>query len=185
LPKKATATPHHRLHNATGEGYRPNAPDVFEMVSVMLNPKRIDADTVVSNSRFFDNERVSRLISAYRSLGGVMSGDDLASLMRSSMDQPVSFLARAIVERRIVFFPVGATINVPCFQFEPEAWKTLPAVKVALTELLDVFDDLAIAEWFVRPNCWIQYRVPCLLVRHDVVAVRDAARADRYVATGW
>jgi hypothetical protein len=151
----------------------------------MLNPKRVDMEKIVSSSMCLEDTRAGRLSSAYRCLGGVLNADDLASAMRRSFDQPVSVLARSIVERRLVFFPVGTNFNVPCFQFEMDGWKVIPGVKLALSELLDVFDDTALAEWFVQPNCWIQYRVPCLLARVDANAVRDAARTARYIARGW
>ena len=114
-----------------------------------------------------------------------MSGDSLAAAMRPSIDQPISVLARNIVGRRIVSFPSGIATQVPCFQFDMRRWEVLHGVSSALSELTEAFDDWATAEWFVRPNCWIQCRIPCLLVTCDPKAVVDAARADRHIAAGW
>jgi uncharacterized protein (DUF2384 family) len=53
-----------------------------------------------------------------------------------------------------------------------------------LAEFSTVFDGWRLAVWFAQPNSWLQDRSPVDLLESDLQAVRNAARADRFVSTG-
>ncbi len=131
------------------------------------------------------DERVSTLILSFRSTGGLMTADEVANVMRSRRNQPLSLLAKRIVERKVVCFAWRSTILIPVFQVDFEKMEILRSVEDVLAELAVPFDDWTIAEWFSAPNCWIQDRAPCRAVIDDPRGVLQAARADRYIAIGW
>lgn len=125
------------------------------------------------------------LVNVYKRHGGVLSGDELVRTMRDHQAQPMSLLARRIVERRMVCFACHSQTYIPSFQFASKPVELLSGVQAVLLELVPALDDYALAHWFAMPNCWLQFKVPAVLVARDPLAVLQAARADRYVARGW
>jgi len=86
--------------------------------------------------------------------GGVQSADGIASRMRPYYDQPISQLARWIVKREIVTVPSQSCV-VPLFQFDQSRMTLKTEVTAALAELVPVFDDLEVANWFIEPSRWL------------------------------
>ena len=124
----------------------------------------------------------------YRRTGGLVSGDQAASLLGRYRDQPISQLARWIVARDIVSFECRGERLVPLFQFQLLDMSPRQCVTDVLSELVDAFeDDLEVAAWFTRPSCWLHDTAPLVMVEVDPSAVLQAARADRYLACarGW
>ena len=121
---------------------------------------------------------------AYRPIGGIASGDDLALLLRPSSEQPISRLARWIVARHVVSFHCGGTTWLPLFQFERAPMRVRPDVQAVIREISDVFDDWELAAWFALPNAWLKSRTPVEALLVHPSAVREAARADRFIAHG-
>jgi hypothetical protein len=116
--------------------------------------------------------------------GGMVRGDDLASLMHGQCEQPVSVVARWIVERHVVNFTWRCETLLPLFQLEPHSLALRPSVVHTIQELRDVFDDWEMALWFAEPNTWLRGAAPVDLIRDHETAVLGAARADRFVARG-
>jgi len=121
---------------------------------------------------------------AFRASGGIAGGDELASRLRRRSEQPISMLARWIVERRAVSFPWRSQTLLPLFQFDLSTMTLRPAVVETVCELKDVFDDWDLALWFARPNAWLSDSAPVNLIEVDTAAVLNAARADRFIAQG-
>ncbi len=141
-------------------------------------------------STWTDEARVGALLTAYMPIGGVWSGHELVSEIRPCRSQPISIVARWLVDRRIVNVTWRAETWIPRFQFDRSPCEVgvggpLLGVQRCIADLCGFLDDLEVAEWFARPNSWLQYRRPSLLVAEDAEAVVQAARADRFVATGW
>jgi hypothetical protein len=126
----------------------------------------------------------SALAEAYRRNGGLMCADSVLQLMRPSVPQPISALARLIVARQVVCLAWQSVVLLPMFQFEPSTMVLRDGARRVLRELGGVFDDQELAAWFVQPNCWIQDAMPIDLVGTDLTAVLHAARADRFIARG-
>ncbi|OUL98085.1 hypothetical protein [Variovorax sp. JS1663] len=124
------------------------------------------------------------LADAYRASGGVIDCDDLASLMGRRREQPISLLARRIVERRVVHFRCDGRLLLPWFQLELPSFNVLPAVAEAIAELGVSFDDGQVAEWFAMPNCWLQGASPAGAIAAQSAAVIQASRADRFALLG-
>jgi len=124
------------------------------------------------------------MANAFAPNGGIAGGDELAGLLRPCRGQPISLLARWIVDRAVVHFEWRTTIMLPMFQFEPPSMTVRPPVADVLRELSGAFDDWELALWFAQPNAWLDDRRPVDVLRIDPGAVVDSARADRYVALG-
>ena len=130
------------------------------------------------------------LFRQYSAHGGILTGDDLAAELRSQRDQPVSLVARWLVDRRVLGFRRRGETYLPRFQFAAPSdagrmGDPLPGVQKAIVELSAAFDDIRMAEWFLCPNPWLQHRVPATVVAESETYVAQAARADRFIATGW
>ena len=121
---------------------------------------------------------------AYRRSGGIASDGDVVLMLRQCSDQPLSRLARWIVARDVVSFNCHGTTWLPLFQFDGAALSVLPTVTAVIQELADVFDDWELAAWFALPNTWLQGRTPVDALIGRPSAVREAARADPFIARG-
>jgi hypothetical protein len=122
------------------------------------------------------------MLDAYRRKGGLVSCDEAAMLLRRHHDQPISVLARWIVARKLVSFVWQSETLVPLFQFELADMSLRAAASDVVAELAGAFDDLELAAWFTRPNCWLGNAAPVDTIEADAPAVLQAARADRYIA---
>jgi hypothetical protein len=121
---------------------------------------------------------------AFHLTGGMVSGDEMARLLRRHSDQPISMLARWIVAREAVSFEWKSQTLLPLFQFDLSNMSLRPSVTAIVRELADVFDDLPLALWFAEPNAWLADSSPVDVVAVDPAAVLEAARADRFIARG-
>jgi hypothetical protein len=125
-----------------------------------------------------------RLQAAFGPTGGVASGDEVARLMRFHSEQPISLLARWIVKREVLSFVWRSQTLMPLFQFERGHAAVRSSVRGLIEELSVAFDDLELVTWFAQPSSWLAGATPADILEHDLPAVRQAARADRFVAIG-
>ena len=131
------------------------------------------------------NEReFAHMHEVYLRNGGLASGDSLAYRLRERCDQPISMLARWVVNRSVVAFEWRAALRIPLFQFSDDLTVLHPAVTAVMRELTDVLTDWEIAAWFASPNPWLLDQPPCEVIRHDPAEVIGAARAARFVVHG-
>ena len=128
--------------------------------------------------------RASEVVDAFRRTGGLVSGEELTLMLRKRTSQPISMLARWIVERRVVSFGLRGQYLVPMFQFEGTYMAVRRSVSAVLAELKGVFDDWDLATWFALPNDWLGGHAPVHVLPIDPHAVLQAARADRFIAQG-
>lgn len=132
------------------------------------------------------NEReLVTMLSAYRPLGGVVSGDDLAAILRDHHPQPISVVARWLVRRSILSFSWRGQTLIPLFQFERSTMCPRSDVLAIIRELQDAFNNWEVALWFATPNAWLDDSTrPVTMVGSDPQAVLRAAQADRYIVLG-
>lgn len=129
---------------------------------------------------------------AFAGSGGLVSGDDLAELIRHRCEVagwlppslPVSLVARWIVSRAVVSLDSPWGPLFPLFQFDLPTASLLDGMAPLLGELRPVFDDIELALWFVMPNDWLGGARPVSAMQHNLAGVLRAARADRFVARG-
>jgi hypothetical protein len=118
----------------------------------------------------------------YAALGGVVTGDQLAAMLRLKEGQPVSVIARWIVNDEALSFQALSHTLLPLFQFDLERGVLRPGVREVLREWAGALDEWELADWFVRANALLAGRAPArALLEGDVDAVREAARADRFI----
>lgn len=127
---------------------------------------------------------IVRMRSAFGATGGMMSADALSILLLVHTDQPISRLARWIVDRQIVTFESASQRWIPMFQFDLRDMRVLHSVQRSILELRDVLDDSELTEWFATPNTWLTGGTPANLVKEQGGAVIEAARADRFAVSG-
>lgn len=122
------------------------------------------------------------MLKAFRATGGLVSGDQLAYLVRSRTQQPISTVAHWIVGREIVNFEWKAQTLLPLFQFERSSMTLHPGIRQVVGELAGTYDNWEVAWWFACPNAGLGGAAPVDVVIKDAVAVLDCARADRFSA---
>ncbi len=129
---------------------------------------------------------VDRAAATYQRHGGLVTGDACVEMLLRARGcaQPMSQLARWIVDRQVLCLDWHGVHMLPLVQFESARPRVKPAVRCALAELRDVFDDRELALWFVEPNEWLDGAMPIDCVEGDGDALHRAACADRYVAAG-
>ncbi len=116
--------------------------------------------------------------------GGLIGANTLSLLMREQCEQPISVLARHIVDRDVVHIDSNADVMLPMFQFDPVTLHVRQAVKMVIDTLKPVFDDVELAHWFAEPNAWLEWSRPADVIVENPLRVLEAARADRFVAAG-
>jgi len=124
------------------------------------------------------------LLAAYRSTGGTARGDDLARLLEDHFLGDFVSLAKLIASDKVFGFTWRDTFWIPMFQFDLVDLSVKGAARQVLAELGGDFDGWARAAWFVAPNPWLNGRRPVDLLKSNLLGVLDAARADRFVASG-
>jgi hypothetical protein len=129
---------------------------------------------------------VARAAARFQRHGGLVTGDACAEMLlrAGGCPQPMSQLARWIVDREVLCLEWHGVHMLPLAQFESPRPCVKPAVRRALAELRGVFDDRELALWFVEPNDWLDGAMPIDCVEGNGDALHHAARADRYVAAG-
>lgn len=129
-------------------------------------------------------QELALMLAAFKPDGGVVSGDQLAALLRDHGEQPMSTVARWVVRREILCLGWQGQTLIPLFQFDrvtlqPRAW-----VAAVIRELTGVYDDWDIGLWFARPNAWLSDETPAQWLRTDPDGVLKAAQADRFAFRG-
>lgn len=147
-------------------------------------PAPRSATSAAKSRRICAEQALPNLLSAFRSTGGVITGDALATLLRNRWDQPISVVARWIVDRQVVHFTAESQLMLPLFQFDLKNHVVLPSVGRVIAQLSDGFDDQELAQWFGKSNCWLHGASPAEAMAEDFSAVLEAARADRFALEG-
>ena len=130
-----------------------------------------------------DDSDFGDLRSAYADAGGIASGDDLARVLEQSGRGSLAGLARKIVAGEIFGVEWHKAFWIPMFQFTEELLPK-PGLKAVLAELSSEYDGRRLADWFVEPNGWLEEARPIDVLDSNPAEVLQAARADRFVATG-
>ena len=121
---------------------------------------------------------------AYRRSGGLARGEDFARLLEDQRRGDFVSLAKLIAAGEVLAFEWRDARWIPMFQFNLGDLSIKPAPRRVLGELAKTFDGWSLAVWFVEPNSWLSHRRPVDLIEAELPAVLEAARADRFIATG-
>ncbi|MDB5827577.1 MAG: hypothetical protein JWQ73_1797 [Variovorax sp.] len=132
------------------------------------------------DARDTDEMAMFTVMQAFRGCGGIFSGDAMAGHLGSYWAQPVSVLARWIVDRRVLHFPWRGTLMLPAFQFEPADGTICSEVTQVIGQLVNVLDGCELVKWFVRPHCLLRGDLPVRLMKANAPLVFEAARATHF-----
>lgn len=121
---------------------------------------------------------------AYAQLGGLVRESVLSRLLGESHQGDDTFLACLIRAGAVFAFTWRGNVWVAMFQFDPSDLSVRPGMRRVLEEFAGAFDGWALAEWFATSNSWLGYRRPAEVLGEDLPALLNAARADRFIATG-
>ena len=124
------------------------------------------------------------LLAAYRTTGGTARGEDLARLLQDRLQGGCASLAKLIASGLVFGFEWRRTLWIPMFQFDLRDLSVTAEPRQVLDELADKFDGWALAAWFAQGNAWLDGRRPVDVLNVDLPMVLNAARADRFMATG-
>jgi hypothetical protein len=133
-----------------------------------------------------EHEQFAYMQEALRPHGGMILSEAAVEIAREFCEQPISRLARWIVDGAIVTLLWHGRTWVPMFQLQTH--KHDLALRIgcvrAVAELREAFDDWEIVVWFATPNGWLNDQAPVAMLNHDESRVVEAARADRFIARG-
>lgn len=135
--------------------------------------------TTAGQMRRRDDLAVVRLIADYDAHGGLATSDEVVLLMRPYWRQPVSTLAKWIVNRQLVAFSWRDQLLLPLFQFARPRMAPRAAVSDSALELGEYLEDQGVARWFVEANRSLHQATPVDVLLSDPDSVVEAARATR------
>lgn len=124
------------------------------------------------------------LLQAFRSSGGLASGDELATRLHVQGKGGYSRLARWIVGRQAFSFSWHDHVWIPMFQFNQPEMSLHQGLRPVLGELAGVMDGWGLANWFARPNSALQGQSPASIWFKEWPEVFEAARLQRFVLKG-
>ena len=131
-----------------------------------------------------DELEVAALRSAYEDAGGIGRGDEIAKLLADHAPGTFISVEQLVADGEIFGFEWEGFLWLPMFQFATRDLAIEAAPRQVRAELGEEFDGWALSAWFVEPNMWLAHRRPIDLIGPHLEAVLQAARADRFVATG-
>ncbi|MBV9891226.1 MAG: hypothetical protein JO090_10130 [Rhizobacter sp.] len=123
--------------------------------------------------------RPAEVLRAFERSGGVQDGDEIARMLRRRHAQPISTLARWIVDAHVVSFAWRGGYLLPVFQFDLRDATVRPRVAAVLDALGGALKDIDLAAWFALPHELLDGAAPVDVIDRDLHAVVDAARAER------
>ena len=123
--------------------------------------------------------RPAEVLRAFERSGGVQDGNEVARMLRRRHAQPISTLARWIVDAHVVSFAWRGDYLLPVFQFDQREATVRPQVASVLDVLDGRLKDIDLAAWFALPHELLDGAAPVDVIGRDLHAVVDAARAER------
>ena len=146
------------------------------------------ADTVANIDHSEQHRSVDRqfisMLDAYRTSGGLARLQELAAFHPQGIELDIAQLAGSISRRELICFEWQSHAWLPLFQFDPSDMTPHLQLRAIVSELSCVYGPWDLALWFSQPNPWLADQAPADICLTDLKAVVQAARADRFAATG-
>lgn len=141
-------------------------------------------ETVAVNAMSDDDQDDATLLAALADCRGSHGANEQARSQRCRGSRPLPAIGRSIAPRdSIVLQPQGRLVS-PAFDLRRSGLDTLPVFQLVLDELSGVLDADERAQWFFRPNAWLDGCMPACAIHGRADAVHRAARADRWAMRG-
>jgi hypothetical protein len=124
------------------------------------------------------------LLVAYRPHGGISRLLSLAGSGRIQSEGQGSDIEDVVDAGKLFGFRWHHDFWLPMFQFDMPRMTVATGPQRAVAELGRSFDGWALASWFVQPNNCLAGRSPIECLSSNLPDVLEAAREDRFVASG-
>ena len=124
------------------------------------------------------------LLNAYRAHGGLSRLHSLSRHGYARSDGQGCQVEDLLVAGELFGFRWCHATWIPMFQFTLPGRKLSTGPQRVVAELGGIFDGWALASWFVTPNVFLANHSPIECLDSHLPHVLDAARTDRFVATG-
>lgn len=163
--------------------------DMISSISAQWRPERPGAPDTLGSASQIERDRQKNhqfvdLLNAFRRSGGLARAPEVAARFRSYDVNAVSPLAAWVNKREVISFEWQSKLWLPLFQFNPVGLTLRAGLSSVLVELLGIYDEWDMANWFAQPNPWLADRTPADMLAVAAPQVLNAARADRFVAAG-
>jgi hypothetical protein len=119
---------------------------------------------------------------AYRESGGLLRAPELASMWQHHGTVDTDLLAHWVLKRKVISFEWHATIWLPLVQFNRTTMSLVPGFEEIQAELVAVYNDCDLAQWFSLPNTWLADHTPASALASAAPEVLIATRTERYVS---
>jgi hypothetical protein len=126
--------------------------------------------------------RPTEILHAFERSGGVWTGVEVERMLHRRTAQPISLLARWIVDSLVISLPWRGDYLLPAFQFDVANATVRRPVFEVLEALGGSLKDLELAAWFALPNESLHGVAPVDMIDDDPAAVLDAAHVERRAA---
>lgn len=121
---------------------------------------------------------------SFSASGGIVSSDDVVSLLIRHTGQPISQLARWIVNHDVLSFQWRSRMVLPLFQFDLSSMTLRTPLTAVVHELFPALTDWDICVWFAKPSPWLADATPLDAMETNAPAVLEAARSERFLVRG-
>jgi hypothetical protein len=128
------------------------------------------------NMRFVD------LLNAFRDSGGLARANEVAAQFQRRSGQGIPVLGGWLIRRQAIGFEWHSKLWMPLFQFNPSDMTLRAGLADILAELVVVYNDWDVANWFAKPNPWLSEGLPADVLAVAAPQVLWAARAERSAA---
>ena len=134
-------------------------------------------------SRQADTEFV-QMLDGFRSSGGLARLREVSELCALRGGPSIDMLATSLARKEIICVEWQSQGWLPLFQFDPVDMTVRPQIQPVVAELSCIYSPWDLAFWFSQPNAWLGCNIPADSLLTDLDTVVQAARADRFVASG-
>lgn len=128
------------------------------------------------------NMRFVSLLNAYRASGGLARANEVAAQFQRRSNQGIPVLGGWLIRRHAIAFEWHSKLWMPLFQFNPSDMTLRAGLADILAELVVVYNDWEVANWFAQPNPWLSEGLPADVLAVAAPQVLWAARAERSAA---
>jgi hypothetical protein len=95
----------------------------------------VEARTALPTRELVPLSPLHSVLRGHRQSAGLAGGDEVVCRLRSRLDQPISTLARWIVNREVLVLPCESVLVLPLFQFDFDSGRVKSDVTAALADL--------------------------------------------------
>ena len=122
------------------------------------------------------------MLNAYRDYGGLARMQEVLARFKGQRADGLALLTSSITSRQVICFEWHAQSWLPLFQFNRFELAPRAELGQLFSALVSIYDDWALAKWFVLPHPRLTGHAPVECLQADRSAVLRAAHADRMAA---